>query len=262
MSKKLLFNSDKETDRVNMIDKNYNYFIFDTNLTDRTDTVNIALEIANLNHEDNKGEKPDLVDWGDGEINTDIGHSYNKKGIYVVKTKHVIHRNLNHPSYNKDTKDQLIGCLNLNKNNIYNFGGLFSGCENLRTLDFSLFDLSNTVFMNSAFEDCINLRSINLRNVNTSNTTNMYRMFWGCNSLISLDLSSFDTCKVTNMEGMLTNCKSLKFLNLSGWGLSELSKYTGMFDHCDSLTLDNIIMDGCSKETKEIIITAFNNRKL
>ena len=96
--------------------------------------------------------------------------------------------------------------------------------------------------------------------IDTASVENMSLLFYCCGNLTKLDLSGWDTSNVKNMHRMFTGCKSLTELDLSGWDVSNVEDMSDMFYHCDNLTLENIIMDGCSDETKKKIEDAFNKR--
>lgn len=102
---------------------------------------------------------------------------------------------------------------NLDTSNVKNMSHMFSGCQNLKTLDLSKFNTSKVEVMNNMFSGCSSLQNLNLSNIDTSNVQYSYgdsgltfggmdSMFAGCSSLTSLNLSSFDTSKVHSMSNM------------------------------------------------------------
>lgn len=85
------------------------------------------------------------------------------------------------------------------------------------------------------FEECENLKSLNLSNFDTSNTTSMFQMFRGCITLTSLDLSNFDTRNVIDMQGMFQNCKNLRSIDLVNFDILKVETMQRMFDGCMDL---------------------------
>ncbi len=73
------------------------------------------------------------------------------------------------------------------------------------------------------FSGCQNLESVDMSNFDTSNVTDMSDMFCvgekggGISRLRSLDISSFDTGKVTDMSSMFSGCGSLLDLEVSNF---------------------------------------------
>ena len=89
----------------------------------------------------------------------------------------------------------------------------FSGCSNLESVDFSLFDASAT--------------------------SNAMRMFMNCNSLVELDLHNFDNSQspyALNAESMFSGCSKLKTLDISSMDLLDASSRASMFGACNALT--------------------------
>ena len=69
-------------------------------------------------------------------------------------------------------------------------------------------NLTDCSFM---FSGCENIRYINFSNFSTSNVKNMSDMFYGCSSLNSLpNISNWNTANVTDMSDMFSGCSSLK----------------------------------------------------
>ena len=113
--------------------------------------------------------------------------------------------------------------------------GMFSGCENLSTIDLSNFDTSNVTTMVSMFYDCSSISNLDLSNFNTKNVTSMGYMFYGCSSISSLDLSNFDTSNVTGMSCMFEKCRALTSLDLSNFDTSNVTTMESMFRDCENL---------------------------
>ena len=101
--------------------------------------------------------------------------------------------------------------------NLKKINYIFSGCEQLRNIDFSHFNTKNVSDMSYMLDDCCLLENINLANFDTQNVQDMSGMFMGCSSLINLNLSNFNTQNVKNMTSMFEGCSSLTNLNLSNF---------------------------------------------
>lgn len=85
--------------------------------------------------------------------------------------------------------------------NCYN---MFSACDSIRTLDLTMFDISEVESMESMFSGCknTNFKSLDLSTFDTSNVKSMKYMFNRCTNLKTLDISSFDMTNVTNYTNM------------------------------------------------------------
>lgn len=116
---------------------------------------------------------------------------------------------------------------------------VFYGCNSLKSLDLSSWDVTGLYNLSELFSDCYSLREINLSNWNTSSVEDMRAMFSGCWSLQNIDLSSFDTSMMGNYSRMFEYCNSLKTLDLSNFNTRP--KYSTectmefMFYGCSSL---------------------------
>ena len=104
-----------------------------------------------------------------------------------------------------------------------------------KSIDLSMADTSNVVYMDGMFEGSKDLESVNMSNYNTSKVTHMGQMFYNCTALSSLDISSFDTSNVKYMYRMFCNCKSLESLDLSSFDTSNVTEMNAMFEGCSSL---------------------------
>ena len=115
---------------------------------------------------------------------------------------------------------------------------MFSGCNNLSSLDLSEFNTANVKNMSSMFRECYKLSSLTLSNsFNTAKVTNMSYMFSGCQELPSLDLSMFNTANVMVMYNMFSNCKNLSSLTLSeSFNTAKVTSMQEMFSGCNKLS--------------------------
>ena len=100
---------------------------------------------------------------------------------------------------------------------------LFSSDSNLKEVDLSGLDTSNTTDMSSMFANCTSLNYDGIKFATkdadslftTENVENMSMMFSNMTNLTKLDLSSFKTNSLTDMASMFSNDKALKEVNIS-----------------------------------------------
>ncbi len=107
---------------------------------------------------------------------------------------------------------------------------MFSGCEQLRSVDMENLDLNGAANLSSLFRDCKKLEAANCSGWDTSQVRFLSNLFRGCTSLTSLDLSGWDTSQVIDMGGMLYGCASLTDLELGHWERDSLRNYVDFLD--------------------------------
>lgn len=152
------------------------------------------------------------------------------------------------------------GLENLKTDNVVDMSEMFSGCQNLNTLDVSGFNTSKVTNMRNMFRMCSALKEIDVSKFNTSQVTDMSNMFCGCGfetlslnnfntenvkdmscmfgglSVSSLDLSSFNTQNVENMYQMFDDCENITTLDLSSFNTSNVTNMKFMFEGCKKLS--------------------------
>jgi surface protein len=67
----------------------------------------------------------------------------------------------------------------------------FSGCSNLKVINFDKINSSNLENMENTFENCTELKSLNLSYFNTTNLKTANSLFSGCSKLEDLNIASF-----------------------------------------------------------------------
>jgi len=112
---------------------------------------------------------------------------------------------------------------------------MFSGCENLKTVDLSTLDTSNVTTMREMFRKCYRLEELDVSGFDTAKVESMYAMFSECLTLEKLDLTAFDTANVRNMGYMFSSCVSLEEVDVSTWDTTKVSYMEGTFLWCDQL---------------------------
>ena len=124
----------------------------------------------------------------------------------------------------------------LNTSECTNMRAMFSGCNNLESLDVSELNTDKVKNMSAMFASCKKLTRINVSNFNTANVTTMMSMFSDCAALKSLYVSKFNTAKVTRMANMFNGCTALESITgISAFDISSLWSVEAMFMNCSSL---------------------------
>ena len=144
----------------------------------------------------------------------------------------------------KNMSNMFSGCQNLssldlskfNTEKVTNMSGMFYGCQKLSSLDLSKFNTKEVKHMNSMFESCSALSSLDLSNFNTANVESMGNMFFNCSALSSLTLSNFNTANVEFMDNMFNGCSALTSLDLSNFNTEKVRYMNSMFSDCSALT--------------------------
>ena len=160
--------------------------------------------------------------------------------------------------YPNVTSIQFNGAFDTSK--VTDMGSMFSGCENLSSLNLSGFDTSKVTNMGCMFSGCESLTSLDVSSFNTSKAENMFSMFDGCEKLASLDVRGFDTSKVTNMCSMFSGCEKLASLNLSSFDTSNVEYMNCMFFYCKKLaSLDMSSFDTSNVTDMALMFTGCEN---
>ena len=122
------------------------------------------------------------------------------------------------------------------KNNPTSFTGLFQGCKNLISINFtSHINSENIINMYSLFTDCIYLISVDFSEFNAINVKDMSLMFSNCYNLTFIS-QKFNTRKVESMYSIFLNCYSLTSLNIGNFAIKNVQNFDNMFYNCISLT--------------------------
>ena len=133
-----------------------------------------------------------------------------------------------------------IDFTNFNTSNLMYMNSLFKGCGKLEKIDFSNLDTSLVIDMSNLFNGCMSLSSIDLSKFNTETVTNMNSMFANCSSLTYIELANFKISNVIDMGSMFANCDSLTYINLSNFNTESVTNMNSMFARCSSLTYINL----------------------
>lgn len=120
--------------------------------------------------------------------------------------------------------------------NVTNFSMAFYSMK-VTSLDLSNFNLENATDMSSMFSGCNNLATINLTGVKTTNKlTTVSALFYGNYKLTSVDLSGFDTSNVNNFSNMFYQNKELTTIYVSEKFITKPSASLDyMFDEANKI---------------------------
>lgn len=147
---------------------------------------------------------------------------------------------------------------------------LFAGCESLKYIDLSNWDLSNSCYLDYQenvfskpkaeygtssfmFFECVGLEDVNLSNVNFGSFDYLVTtsMFYGCKNIKTIDFSNIKhTGKYLYANGMFKGCSNVETLDLTGFRCKPYtqeekvtnvygSNFSGMFQDC--IKLNNIL---------------------
>ena len=123
----------------------------------------------------------------------------------------------------------------INVSDMTNASYLFSGCENMTSVDLRGFDTSKVTNMSNMFGGCESLTKLDVSGFDTSQVADMSYMFYDCESLTKLDVSGFDTSQVTDMSHMFNYCENVTELDVSEFDTSQVTDMTRMFGGCHEL---------------------------
>lgn len=112
---------------------------------------------------------------------------------------------------------------------VFDCSSMFSGCDNLLSVDMTGFQTDNVVRMNRMFYGCSGMEEISLSTLNTTHVVSMIDMFAGCSSLKTIQLDSFQTANVVNMNNMFNGCISVNNIWLDNFTNTSLQYYDNMF---------------------------------
>lgn len=136
----------------------------------------------------------------------------------------------------KEYKDQIKTVTTIPGASCNSYAYLFADCPNLISADLgNLKSNSNLNSMRDLFSGCENLKTVNLRGLNTASVTEMQYMFYNCKSLAYLDVSGLDTFSAKDMSYMFAFCSSLTSLDVSGFYAPDVVDTVGMFAGCTGI---------------------------
>ncbi len=147
---------------------------------------------------------------------------------------------------------KIEGLENIDTSNVSKMSEMFQGCDNLKTLDLSMWDTSSLTDIGYIVRGMGKLQEINLSNwdlskimyplifsnvpnlttINFSNVilpANSQALLAGISNLENLILDNIDTRNVTNMSQIFAGCTGLTTLDLSSFDTSNVTNMNQMF---------------------------------
>ena len=115
-----------------------------------------------------------------------------------------------------------------NVSNVTNMTYMFSGCNNLRTIEgIEDWDTSKVVDMSYMFDSCSKIKTLDLSNWDTSKVVGMMNMFVGCSELVSIGSLRADNLEMSSYGGFFSYSE-----------LPKLTDFGGLINLKTSLTSD------------------------
>ena len=122
---------------------------------------------------------------------------------------------------------------------------LFTGCDDLISVDLSHMNFPNINRLSYTFNDCKNIEKINLTSLDTSNVENMEFLFAGCDNLVEIiGLENLNTSSLRVATGIFLNCRNLQIVNISSFDLDNIAENYGLFVNTTSLQV--VDLGNCS----------------
>ena len=114
-----------------------------------------------------------------------------------------------------------------------NMNYMFAYCDNLKSVNLSLFQISKDIYLENIFINSLNLEEIEMPKINVNKSINMDNLFSNLTSLSSIEFNTdYSYILVNSSKNMFYNCKELISLNLSIIKLYEIENMSHMFDGC------------------------------
>lgn len=116
-----------------------------------------------------------------------------------------------------------------NLSKVVDIQGLFLGATNLCQLDVSRWDTGQVVNMCSVFENMENLTYLDVSQWDVSNVWYTDKLFFKTSQLINLDVAHWNTGKIYTMNYMFAYASNLTNLEVSQWDVSNVRYMTNLF---------------------------------
>ncbi len=125
--------------------------------------------------------------------------------------------------------------------NMWTFGNMFEGDENIEIIDLSQLDGSNNKVLGYIFKNCKLLNTFKLP-LDNHKVTILEGMFYGCASIDNIDLSSYNFDLIYSMSYFFFNCGNLKTFKLPKLNMEYCESIKFMFDNT---TMESIDVSNC-----------------
>ena len=111
----------------------------------------------------------------------------------------------------------------------------FLNCQSIETIDFSSWDTSRVMYMNSMLNGCTNLKSVDLENFTGDSVRSLSNMCRSCNHITNVNMKKFIAANCESSNEVFLWCYRLQTVDLSSWSLKSLKDIKYMFNQCTSL---------------------------
>lgn len=128
------------------------------------------------------------------------------------------------------------GTTNFTMEKVKTMEKMFYHCENMKSFDFSIFNLKSIENFARMFESCTNLQTITFGDVfkTITKTINMDSMFKNCLSISELDFNMASPMNISALNSCFENCTALMDVkNLKA--TNKLNTVAKMFSNCSAL---------------------------
>lgn len=162
-------------------------------------------------------------------------------GLENFNTSKISGSNLNGIFANCFSIEDLSGVKNFVVDNVTQLVSIFSGCEKIKKLDLSSWNVSKVTTLENIFNGCKNLKQLNITGWTPGALTSVSNAFNSCHSLQNIDISNWNvTNACTSIYCLFYNCWSVKELNIPPtWDVSGLSNgssvSSNVFAYCYNL---------------------------
>ena len=120
--------------------------------------------------------------------------------------------------------------------NLISVRQMFAGCEEMKYLDLSCFDMSNVKYMEGMFSTCEKLENIKWFRFNTSKVEDVSYLFTNCHALRSVDFRNFDSKSLSKCKKMFNRCGA-RAVNLGNWSANKELDIENMFHTTGLMTI-------------------------
>ena len=130
--------------------------------------------------------------------------------------------------------ESIVGLKYLNTSKVVDMSAMFWYCPKLKSIDISMFDMSNVESLHSIFSDCAALTSVKM-NLDMPKVETMPNMFNGCSALQTIDIKSFEGTQVKDVDYLFSGCPALKTLRIDKFEPANVESCSNVFKGTGSI---------------------------
>ena len=130
--------------------------------------------------------------------------------------------------------EQISDMKYLNTSKVTDMSSMFWYCSKLKSIDISMFDMSNVESLHSIFSDCAALTSVKM-NLDMPKVETMPNMFNGCSALQTIDIKSFEGTQVKDVDYLFSGCPALKTLRIDKFEPANVESCSNVFKGTGSI---------------------------